>query len=53
MLSDYYKQDNDNLKYLVKTELGIVSNSSELQDTIINNEHDKIPIIVFYSTENF
>lgn len=53
MLSDYYKQDNDDLKYLVKTELGIVSNSSGLQDTIINNEHDEIPVIVFYSTENF
>lgn len=53
MLSDYYKQDNDDLKYLIKTELGIVSNSSELQDTIINNEHDEIPVIVFYSTENF
>ena len=53
MLSDYYKQDNDDLKYLVETELGIVSNSSELQDTIIDNEHDEIPVIVFYSTENF
>lgn len=53
MLSDYYKQDNDDLKYLVETELGIVSNSSELQDTIIDNEHDEIPVIVFYSTESF
>ena len=53
MLSDYYKQDNDDLKYLVETELEIVSNPSELQDTIIDNEHDEIPVIVFYSTENF
>ena len=36
-----------------KTELGIVSNSSGLQDTIIDNEHDEIPVIIFYSTENF